>query len=71
MHEKFKMLSAAVIISIALFCSQAVVAENATMDAGLIGETTETDIKYAVIDKISGGFATFLVGRMKWKWWWI
>lgn len=57
MHDKYRTFFAAVIISMALLHPQAVMAENAAMDAG--------KAQHAVIDKISGGFATFLVGEVE------
>ena len=55
MHDKYRTLFAAVIIFMALLHLQTGMAENAAMGTG--------KTQHAVIDKISGGFATFLVGE--------
>jgi hypothetical protein len=55
MYDQCRTFFAAAIIILAFLNSQSAMAENAQMDA--------EKNRHAVIDKISGGFATFLVGE--------
>jgi hypothetical protein len=55
MHDTYRTFVAVVFLMMALFHSQTVMAEDAA-----IGSEKN---RRAVIDKISGGFATFLVGE--------